>query len=297
MTPWTNVAALACSAVVVAPNLGARRTIDSLQTRTATLFVAVNGNPTSRALGPADFTLRIDGVTVPIQRVTPSPQPVASVIVLDQSDSVHVSPERFDRLVRRVAGNLRHGDRIRFVTAAEALLVAGWTTGPPDAVVRAAQAVYQRGGPSPYWDGLDRAIAAFDSQQAPQRAVLLFTDAQATGNDKGFDEVRRRMLEQRVSLYVVGLHDADFPYVEGVRNAELESIANETGGLFRILRPGSRRSLNYDDVANVFAEFIDEIRHRFRLEFEVEAVDDALRKISVTVNVPGALVRTAKAFR
>jgi hypothetical protein len=60
----------------------------------------------------------------------------------------------------------------------------------------------ERGGPSPIWDALDKAVAVLQPRPEP-RVVILLTDGEATGNVLPFTDIFDRVRGAGIAIFIL----------------------------------------------------------------------------------------------
>ena len=228
--------------------------------------------------GPDDYRLTVDDQPVPIARVVPGPQPVSAVVLFDVSASVGSVP--IADAAKRVANVSRKGDSIRIATFARKILVSQTVLADEAAASRAAREVTQPAGPSPLWDALHASFTAVAGENGA-RAVVVFTDGMATGNDKGFSEIEELVAPSGVTVSAVGVGDAALRTASGMRavgrNDAIRRLVEGAGGNYVELQ---RRT---DSPIYPMVGIVDQIRKRYRLDFTPPVRDGAVHRISVTL--------------
>jgi hypothetical protein len=243
-------------------------------------------------LGPSAFRLTCSGRASPIDEVKQG-LPVSIVLVLDVSTSVSAHQglgvaaddpaTRFGRwfgdwdahggrlgpaLEKGFIGRLRPVERavIGYFGASGLSLSKALTNDRQEllAEVRNAIAVApsERLGPSPLWDSLAIAIPLAAQQPFP-RAVMVWTDGEATGNHRSYAEVRDLAVARRVPVVVVSeaterrLVQSRTTALVASPGSQLTSLAQATGGAY-LPDTGESR-----DPSPLFSRAVDDLTHSY----------------------------------
>lgn len=237
--------------------------------------------PPDRCQTSAGLVLKIDDAPVPITRATPGPHPVSAVLLCDTSPSMLAQP--IDAIARRVSLTVQPSDRFVVGTFSPKVLFSTTALTSQDAANRAAREVSQKqigqGGPSPLWDAL------YESGALPAptgvRAVIVFTDARSSGNDRGFTDAYDQLMRGGAAVVAVGVGDDallrnSVMHVIG-RNDALRKLADDTAGFYTEIS-GAKSAPPYAYLV----ESLRNIRHRCRLEVELPATGNAPLRLSLT---------------
>lgn len=228
--------------------------------------------------GADDYLLTVDDQAVPIARVVPGPQQVSAIVLLDVSASVGSVP--IADVAKRVANAARKGDSIRIATFARKILISQTLLLDESTASKAAREVSQPSGPSPLWDALHAGFTAVAGENGA-RAVVIFTDGMATGNDKGFSEIEELFAASGVIVSAVGVGEKALKVGSGMRavgrNDAIRRLVEGTGGNYAELqRPTDTPTYSLPGI-------VDQIRKRYRLDFTPPVRDGAVHRISVTL--------------
>jgi VWFA-related protein len=268
----------------------------------ATVHVAVEdaaGNPAGRLAADA-FSLSVDGAAQPIDSVVPAAQPLTLIVLVDRSQSMTMSNAGVDAPVKRFAAALGAADRWRVGTFADRILfsrdfVAGprsFQIAPRDPIVVRERRV--RGG-SPLWDALHQSIELL-APEPGRRTVMVFTDARASGNEHGLDDVAELAVDASVAVNAIvpvaarGIRQDARTMAVVTPAASLDRLSRYTGGVLRggfDLEDGPTRQ-----IERVAAR----LRSAYAVTFAAPA-DGRRHRLEVRVAVPGLQVRAPMAFR
>jgi len=222
-----------------------------------------------------DYAIEVDGTPVTATAVVPGPHALSLIVLHDASTSMQ--PVDLEGAAREISRTFRAGDRIRLASFADRIVIGSTAIVDRASATAAAREVKQLEGASPLWDAICDSVAALEHADG-LRAIVVFSDGQASANDRGFADALHAATRARVIVSVVGMSDrllrvpSDME-VHG-RNDALRRIADETGGEFVELR--SVRS--YTPIGKA----LQELRDRVRLEFVPAVRNGALHRVSVT---------------
>jgi hypothetical protein len=195
----------------------------------------------------------------------PDRQSLTVLLVVDVSASMsrHVEPpSRLEIVTDAFLAALAPGDRAWFGRVAGSVAFTGMferaSTYLDDQVEVFATTAADRYGPSPLWDALDAAVGKLEGQ-AGRRAVIVWTDGRASGNQVGLREVVARAQRAGVAISVACVPTDEFipqTPTTAVRvrpSLYLEWMAATTGGVFQ-------RVLAADATARVVGDIMDRLR-------------------------------------
>jgi hypothetical protein len=239
-----------------------------------------------RCAASPELVLQIDSTPASISRVTKGPHPVSAVVLFDTSPSMPLVP--VENIARRMSLTAQPDDRFVMGSFGPKVMFAKAVFTDQGSASRAVREVTQKrtgqGGPSPLWDALYESASM--QMSAGSRAVVVFTDARASGNDKGFAEAYDQLTFAGVAVIAVGVGDDALPrnsnmYAAG-RNDALRKLAKDTTGFYT--------ELSTAKSAPPYAFLVDSlrnIRHRCRIDFALPAGDRAVHRLTLTsANVP-----------
>ena len=233
----------------------------------------------SRGARPEAYEVSVDGVSVPVVRLTGGPHPISAVVLFDTSPSTANANVSLPDAARRLAKGVLDDDTLRIGTFGSRILLSPPLGRLETAAPAAAREVAQQGGPSPLWDAMHASVKAV-AQAAGLRAVLVFTDAMATGNDHAFSEIEEIVLASGVIVSAVGISDVALARASSIhavgRNDALRRIAEGSGGAFIELKSRT------DSPTYLLTGMVDQMRKRYRIDFVPPVRDGAVHQISVT---------------
>ena len=237
--------------------------------------------PATQCQASDRLVLKVDDAPVPIARATPGPHPVSAVLLFDTSPSMLAQP--LEAIARRMSLTVQPPDRFVVGTFSPRLVFSKTALTSQGAASRAAREVGQKqvgqGGPSPLWDALYESV----SMQASSgiRAVVVFTDARSSGNDRGYADAHDQFMRAGASVIVVGVGDDALPRNSNMlavgRNDALRRLASDTAGFYMELsRAKSAPPYEY------LVEGLRNLRHRCRLDVDLPFTGNAPLRLSLT---------------
>ena len=237
--------------------------------------------PESRCQASDGLMLKVDEAPVPIARATPGPHPVSAVLLFDTSPSMLAQP--IDAIARRMSLAAQPSDRFVLGTFSPKVVFSKTALTSQDAASRAAREVGQKqigqGGPSPLWDALYESASMQASTGIP--AVVVFTDALATGNDRGYADAYDQAMRAGAAVVVVGVGDDALPTYSTMhaagRNDALRKLADDTAGFYTELTRANRAP-----PYSYLIESLRNIRHRCRLDVDLSSGWNAAHRLSLT---------------
>ena len=154
----------------------------------------------------------------------------------------------------------------------------------------------RRYGPSPIWDATIDAIRILGAEPMP-RALILWTDGEATGNVYSSTDARQAAIDAGVSIHVVSeatvrraLQSATTEITIDARH-RLRDVAEATGGLYLEDTGRSR------DPEPLFARIVSAAQRGYRVTFADDSGDARQLELNVTVREPGANVHAPRWVR
>lgn len=215
----------------------------------ATVHVAVereDGTPVAD-LQPEEFTVLLDGAPHPVVAVSPGPRPLSIALLIDVTTRPPLPRRTLRAAIEHFLEGLTEEDRARVWRVG-----GGVTAGPPfTADVRTLLAAArpaldardaERSGPSPIWDAIVEAIGDL-RQENRRRAIVLISDARATGNRHGLAAAVEHASVADVAVNVVAPPGAEVFWSDS-RAVKVhpewmpEALAVNTGGVLLHYRDG-----------------------------------------------------------
>jgi len=237
--------------------------------------------PAGRCQASVELVLKVDERDVAIKRATPGPHPVSAVLLFDTSPSMLAQP--IDAIARRIARTVQSPDRLILGTFSPKVVFSRTALTSQDAASQATREVSQKqvghGGPSPLWDALYDSVAM--PAPAGIRVVVVFTDARASGNDRGYADVQDLFARAGAAAVVVALGDDALPRNSNMqvigRNDALRRLASDSAGHYtELTRANSAPPYAF------LVESLRNLRYRCRLEIERPSGLNTARRLSLT---------------
>jgi Ca-activated chloride channel homolog len=234
--------------------------IDASRYPQVTVYVSVldpAGRPVA-GLGAGDFTLLEEGRPMAVSGfVGGGSSPVSAVLVVDRSGSM----EEADRIagakraVRAYADQMRPDDRAALIAFSDEVELLLPFTSEPDALRRAVGPLRPDGATALY-DALE--AAARQLERAPgRRALVLLTDGRDMVSVSDPRPASRATLAQAldaaaavgVPVLAIGLGTPGDPGRDGIDEAVLRQIAEESGGAYLPARESAQLEPLYRELA------------------------------------------------
>jgi len=174
-----------------------------------------------------DFRLRIDGEDTSIEAFWMEDEPISEVVVLDASGSMR-SALRSGKLALSSLFRFAHPDDEYAVVLCKELveLAVPFTTQTEPILHWTAPLNAQ--GSTPLFDAVDRAVQLVRSGQHRRRVVVVITDGEDTSSRLNRLELKNRIVEADVHLYVLQLWAGS----ASEERFALQEATEATGGLF-----------------------------------------------------------------
>jgi VWFA-related protein len=238
-------------------------------------------------LEKGDFSIAEDGVTQGIDLVQLQDIPTTFTLLIDSSQSLNRRMEMVKAAARRLATELRKGDRVivaPFRTTVES------TTGPTDdgpTIAEAISAIRSRGGTA-ILDALSTLPAMFSAVEG-RHVVILLTDGYDENSITTYDEAIRALQKLQATVYVVGIGGVAGISLKG--ETLLRRIAGQMGG--RAFFPNRE-----DQLPNVHATVAADAFRRYLLSYtpKNQEADGTFRAISLSVINPEYRIRTREGY-
>lgn len=294
MTVRTTLAAIATvAAAIVHEPAGVTQTAPA----TASVYAAIRDRRVD-PLTTDEITVLIDGRPQRVVSCTAGPHPLTIIVLLDESTSMHMTAGRagrgvrvtrlmrsFDRLARELPSALDAADRVRIASFGARILIGPEIDRDPKPLGQAFEDVYQGPGPSPLWDALDRSLATLEPASG-RRAIIALTDGQASGNDKGFDDVMARVSRSDIAVHAIGMPSSPLPELVDGAHMRLQALAAESGGTFNPAGVNQRGLIvpandMGKSTSGTVAGIVREMRQHYRIEFVPDVHDDQLHALEV----------------
>lgn len=282
-----------------------------------------------------DFEVRVDGQPRPIESFSPGSHEklLALVVLVDitvsqfkcpccvalqapvMSTSGKASGSMSSSRIGDALGEfpirgVRTEDRVRVGSIGRRTILSGPFQGSMKDITNAWRALFNVPpvewlGPSPIWDAVYDGTHALTSE-AGQRALVLVTDGQASGNQRGVREVALAAALDDVTVSVVA-QESMLPTKpltsmasHGVDpTAALRGLSDLTGGLFTLdaAQISGGEPCFERDPAPHFSWVLERMRLAYELGFTPQTSDGQAHVLEVRVKRPGTVVKARKVFR
>jgi VWFA-related protein len=222
-------------------------------------------------LTPADFRLAEDGVAQKVVQFASEDSPLEVVVALDVSGSMGAAMEDLKVAARQFLGSLRADDQVTLVAFNEEMFLLTQRETSAEVRLRAVDRLGAWGGTSLY-DVIIRSLEQL-SRQSGRRSLVVFSDGDDKTSQASLETVQRVIRSSDATLFMVGLG-------EGREQAKLRetlaSLAEPSGGRALFAERPS-------DLAKVFGEVIEELKHQYLLGYEStnSRRDGAWRRLSL----------------
>lgn len=289
--------------------------------RGRTDLVSVYATVTDRAgrlipdLTAADFDVRDDGRSQPLQFFSNDIQPITIVVMLDRSGSMADNFSLVQDAAEQFIRKLNPEDKARIGSFSREIRINPLEfTNKPDELNRLLREGLQDVGPSPVWTAVDRSITALLHQNG-RRVVLLFTDGH---DDPGpgqvvteLKDVVRRATYDEVMIYSIGLANRDdflssFSLHSVIGQAQMgrpgkknDKVVKPNPGLRRLaeLSGGGYFELEWgQDLGATFARVADELHRQYWLAFRPKKLNGKVHTLEVRLKRRDLIVRARKSY-
>lgn len=282
--------------------LTAQGVVEAVEVNLVELYVVVTdreGRPVSE-LGPGDFTVRLGGEPVRLERVTYAQDvPLSLGLVIDTSASMQfIMLETRQAATQFLSQVLSPGDRAFLVDFSTRPRLRQRSTGDLMELVASFQGMRAEGFTALY-DAVIFSLLEF-SESPGRRALVMLTDGDDYKSRFGANRSIQYARRMGVPVYLVvlardggavdpllGGRRAPTLSIRGSTRMELEAVTQETGGRLYFAH-------GIDQLPAVYAEIDRELRSQYLLTFysETELSEEQRRKIDVKVQGRGLEART-----
>lgn len=239
------------------------------------------------SLGKDHFLLAEDGVPHVLDLVQLQTVPTTFTLLIDSSQSLHRRIDMVKAAARRLATQLRKGDRVivaPFRTAVES------TTGPTDdaATIADAIAAIRSQGGTAILDALARLPELFNHVEG-RHVVILLTDGYDEKSTTAYADAMTALQRLQATVYVVGIGGVAGISLKG--ELLLKKIATQMGG--RAFFP-----IRESQLPDIHAAVAADAFHRYLLSYtpQRQDADGTFRQISIRTVVPEYRVRAREGY-
>jgi Ca-activated chloride channel family protein len=243
-------------------------------------------------------------------------KPFTVALLLDVSDSARIKRGEIQAAARAFVDQLRADDRVMIVAFDKNVSLLSEATGDREVLYEAISRA-QSGGGTSFYDALAEVVGKRLSHVAGRKAVVVLTDGVDT-TSRASEQVALRVADESDALFYAVQYDtiSDAQNVQpnasqgGIQTAavvtargEPLSVAYKRATLFlRLLADKTGGRLYYADspkrLSENFARVAAELREQYSLGYypKNRAGEGKRRKLKVTVDAAGAVVRTRAAY-
>ena len=278
-----------------------------LNTRLVNLNVKVtdrSGRSVSR-LTRDDFVVLEDNVFQEIAYFEPVNAPLNLVLLLDLSGSLGSRIKLMRRTAKKFTESLDRDDRIAVATFTTRFNLACDFTSDRELLKDRIDRLENPGGDTALYDATWTALDLLARIKKARKAIVVLTDGvdsafipDEEGSRRSFNELMTRAEEEDATVYPI-YFDTErevtggsyTPQVFATARKQLEALAVETGGVyFAAYRP--------EDLDGVYQRVAAELQSLYSLAYAAKDTrkDGGWRKITVTVNRPGAFLKTRRGY-
>jgi len=259
-------------------------------------------------LTAADFSVNVDGRTVPVEKVTRESTGLSVAVLLDLTTSAAwpggAPAGAIHQTIRdHVLATLPDDTAVTIGSFGRTVHWSGGFSSEQSEQVRSLRVAVslpeaERTGPSPIWDAVNDALSTLKAREGRQ-AVLLITDGQTTGNRLGLAEVADRAIAAAVPISIVftgpsGLIRQTRELSAGVYpDRAVMQLADATGGYYSA-RPPSQSIQNAP--VDALRKGSRAMRSVYRLEF-IAPVKPGFQRFVATTPNPQHRVRAPLGFK
>jgi Ca-activated chloride channel family protein len=244
-------------------------------------------------LGKDHFEVYDDKVKQDIAHFSDEDAPVSLGIVYDVSGSMKQRITRSLRALKRFV-ETSHDDDDVFLMAFNdrPMLVQDFTTSADQLIGRLAFVLPKKS--TALYDAVYLAVEKVRQGRHSKKALLVISDGQDNNSRYSYKELRNRVKESDVLIYVIGITDPYNDSLAGFGRGLLEEIARATGG--RTFFPNGYNELELMEVCSRIAL---ELRHQYSIGFYPSDASNRAKwhKVKIKVKPPRGLGRLSLSYR
>ncbi len=289
--------------------------VESLRIDTALVVVPVSAMDKDGKYIPGlkeqNFQVTENGVKQQISDFGSEETPFNVVLMLDISTSTAFKIEDIHDAALSFIDQLRPQDRVMIVAFDRVIKVASEFTNNRDQLKLAILGA-NAGGATRLYDAIDLVVAERLIKIQGRKAIVLFTDGVDTASRLAqIEDVIERVEESGALVYPVRydtFEDAQLPDAVAAQIqliAAPRSLKNYEFGIKFLIDLSSRSGGRYYNVASIrdtkqaFSNIVEELRRQYWLGYYPSntAEDGSYRRIRVSVNKPGVVVRARQGYR
>jgi Ca-activated chloride channel family protein len=299
------------NAIASAREISSENTI-KLEARLVNLNVKVtdaNGK-TLPSLKKENFVVLEDGVQQDVSYFEPVTAPLNLLLLLDLSGSTEHKIKVMKKAAQKFIDSLQAGDRIAVAAFTRRFFIISNFTTDHKLLRDRIGDIKNRHSGTAYYDAMWAALDLLEESNATRKSIVVLTDGvdnSLSNPDEsefdpkhGFNELLARTEEAEATIYPIYLdteyetigaggrrgHDA---YVTARK--QLQALADQTGAIMF-------KAEKAEDLDGVYQQVAAELHSLYSMAYTPKTVmkDGKWRKISITVEHPGAKARTKRGY-
>ena len=254
------------------------------------VVVADYSNQLVRDLVPAEFSVSLAGARQPLDSASIDGGPKRIAIILDASENIPDDEWKLEtEMAQSFVGNARPEDRFAFFVIGEGHTETSFLSA--NEVTARLQKLAGSRPTEKIYDALLSAVKRLDPPQFGD-AIFLFGHHEDFGSEVDFDQIRERILRNKLRFYGMSFADPlkklppgfDLNRPTGLTSSKLESLSAETGYFFSF---HAVHNLNQPGQMSLFKGFLSDlyagIAEPYRLSIPKSGMKDEARlEVSVT---------------
>jgi Ca-activated chloride channel family protein len=260
-------------------------------------------------LAKEDFEIRDEGKPQPITLFDNTPQPVRLVVMLDVSGSMVGNLPLLRGATAQLVERLGTKDLVRIGSFGHEITISPTFTRNAGELRAALPNDIAPDAPTPLWRAVDQALDALGGESDETRPVVLVL---SDGKDSGPISFRQKNVSQAevidrarredVMVFGIGMRSRGARPTPGIGPGGLQAalmadltdpglalVAQHTGGGYREIRFGQ-------DLAEAFAQVVDELHSQYLLGFAPPKRDGKVHDVDVRVAKKGLKTRARRSY-
>jgi VWFA-related protein len=292
---------IVAAAIAAMPPAAARQS--SNVSRVEVAVAGADGAP-APGLTREDFRVSIDGAPATLASFAGPEEPLTIVLLFDVTSSLTNYGSIGGEIERSFVKALTPKDRVRIGGIGNRLRLSPRFTSDVREIVRDGRAAIrfprrERSGPSPIWDAMAEAIRIL-APESGRRVIILVSDARASGNSIGAQEVVERAVA--AGIVVSGLSDSRTLTISQSGNSiarvdaglMMRELARLSGGLCLPENPPEYGEL--PPPGPLLTQLVQDARGMYTLGVSIGPGVKPLRRLEVLVGREGLTVRARPAL-
>jgi Ca-activated chloride channel family protein len=283
-----------------------------LEARLVNLNVKVTdaGGKTLPALRKEDFVVLEDDVRQEVSYFAPITAPLNIVLLLDLSGSTEKKIKVMKKAAQKFVDSLKPSDHIAIAGFSKRFYIISNFTTDHKLLKERIDDIKNRHSGTAYYDAMWATLDLLDEANTTRKAIVVLTDGVDNSLDHpddfefdprhGFDELLARTIEADTTIYPIYL-DTEYETIgRGGRSGhdayvtarkQLQALSDQTGAMmFKAERA--------EDLEGVYQQVSAELHSLYSMAYTPKVVrrDGKWRKIAISVELPGAKVRTKRGY-